>query len=338
MAVSWFLLSLHQYLLPLQASVTKILSFECVGQSWRKLICGFFFSGFLSPWPSFFFFPWFHFCLLQKVHCYSAAELSSSSFLVIPEKGTTLFHPHLAHGHFSHQHKCWLQSLHYRLCPFSTTPVLLSTVRSWPWHISVPNLLLWAVWDPYLHPPLLPVQANTFPGAARQCPTLLGPTALLCCLEVLLVTQSCMHWGYRPTQCVITFHWPLLSCIQALPSVSHWEWVVISPGWGLPYSFFSVYIKYVTQGSWSKDRAFKHCVCINNYPSLHKVMRMPICSPAPYLHGKCSLSEYRELGCAPISAFRDHLSILSVSRPTELTVKPHEQCVCGINCPGNTIH
>lgn len=187
-------------------------------------------------------------------------------------------------------------------------------------------------------PPCYLSKQTLFPGAARQCPTLLGSTALLCCLEVLLVTQSCMHWGYRPTQCVITFHWPLLSCIQALPSVSHWEWVVISPGWGLPYSFFSVYIKYVTQGSWSKDRAFKHCVCINNYPSLHKVMRMPICSPAPYLHGKCSLSEYRELGCAPISAFRDHLSILSVSRPTELTVKPHEQCVCGINCPGNTIH
>lgn len=95
--VFWFLLSLHQYLNPLQAGVTKALSFECVGQNWRKLIGGFF-SIFLSPWPSFFFSPWFHFCLLQKVHDYSSYSTAdpSSSFSVVPEKGTTLFHLHLA--------------------------------------------------------------------------------------------------------------------------------------------------------------------------------------------------------------------------------------------------
>lgn len=61
--------------------------------------------------------------------------------------------------------------------------------------------------------------------------------------------------------------------------------------------FFHVYIKYVTQGSWSKDQgAFKGYVYISNYPSLHKVMRMTRYSSAPYCHGKGSLGEYRELG------------------------------------------
>lgn len=48
-----------------------------------------------------------------------------------------------------------------------------------------------------------------------------------------------------------------------------------------------------TQGSWSKDRTLKCYVNKNDYPSLHKVMSMSICSFFPYLHAECSLSEYR---------------------------------------------
>lgn len=232
--VFWFLLSFHQYLFPLQASVAKALSFECVEESWRKLLSGFF-SDFLSPWPSFFFSPWFHFCIIQKVHCYSSSSTADpfSFSSVVPEKGTTLFYLHLAACSLQPPAQMWA-IINSGLCPLSTTRALLSALRSWLWHIAVPDLLLWAVWDSYFHLPLSPVQANTFSGASRQCPTLLGLTALLCCLEVLLGRSEL----YSFTWCVMTFHWPLLSCIQPLPSVSRWAWVVISLDWRLPYSFF----------------------------------------------------------------------------------------------------
>lgn len=134
----------------------------------------------------------------------------------------------LLHGPFRHQHKCRLQSLYYGLCP---SPLPQFSSPHWdPGHGMFLCLIscsgqcetLISITPCYL--------SKQKPSLELQGSALHSLASLPCCAasEFSFVTQSCIHWGYRPTWCVMTFHWPLLSCIQPLPSVPHWAWVVRS--------------------------------------------------------------------------------------------------------------
>lgn len=95
-----------------------------------------------------------------------------------------------------------------RALSLSTSPVLLSTLRSWLWHISVPDSCSGQ------HETLISIASFYLP---KQTPSLELQGNALCSLASLpccaaskfsCVTQSSIHWGYRPMGCVVTFDWP----------------------------------------------------------------------------------------------------------------------------------
>lgn len=113
-----------------------------------------------------------------------------------PSQGTTtLFHLHLAAWSLSHCCKCCLPFLYWGFTLF-TTPALLSSSRSWWSRISVADLPLWAVSDPLLHHPLLPVQANTFlPSLELQGNALHIVAPLSCCARNSPLSLRALHTG-----------------------------------------------------------------------------------------------------------------------------------------------